>query len=289
MAILGVSRSGRKRICSPATRRPADPDGQGHGGRPRGDVTITIDGQEIEVKKAVPCHRRAREDPHRTSKVAMIPRRPRSTTRRQQLYREKLEPAQPDPDSLPPRIHGPGRRLPRLRGPGRQVLEANRAGRGRRKLLPACQHRVEDAMIVDTVESPDAKAKARVHAAVKVLTELLMTDHPTPVRQGAAERRATASWRHWPDGFGCDRSRDSSAGRRAPQGRLVAGHRRRPQRLHPLRPLRAGLRRDQGEPRHRPHGQRVHCADRLRPRCRPWAARHAWPAASASTTARPAR
>ena len=28
-----------------------------------------------------------------------------------------------------------------------------------RKLLPACQHRVEKTMIVDTVESPDEKAR----------------------------------------------------------------------------------------------------------------------------------
>ena len=49
-----------------------------------------------------------------------------------------------------------------------------------RKLLPACQHRVEKTMIVDTVESPDEKAKARLRSAVKILTELLMTDHPSP-------------------------------------------------------------------------------------------------------------
>ncbi len=49
-----------------------------------------------------------------------------------------------------------------------------------RKLLPACQHRVEKTMIIDTVESPDEKARARLRSAVKVLTELLMTDHPSP-------------------------------------------------------------------------------------------------------------
>ena len=44
-------------------------------------------------------------------------------------------------------------------------------------------------MIVDTIESPDAKAKARVERSVKTLIELLMTDHPSPVRQGAAAPR----------------------------------------------------------------------------------------------------
>ena len=42
----------------------------------------------------------------------------------------------------------------------------------------ACQHRVKT--IVDTVASPDEKAKTRIRSAVKTLTELLMTDHPAP-------------------------------------------------------------------------------------------------------------
>lgn len=48
------------------------------------------------------------------------------------------------------------------------------------KLLPACQHRVEDGMIVDTVESPDAAARSRIEGSVKTLLELLMADHPSP-------------------------------------------------------------------------------------------------------------
>jgi CRP-like cAMP-binding protein/Fe-S-cluster-containing dehydrogenase component len=48
------------------------------------------------------------------------------------------------------------------------------------KLLPACQHRVEDGMIVNTVASPDAAARRRIESAVKTLLSLLMTDHPTP-------------------------------------------------------------------------------------------------------------
>ncbi|ODU01312.1 MAG: hypothetical protein ABS79_01900 [Planctomycetes bacterium SCN 63-9] len=49
-----------------------------------------------------------------------------------------------------------------------------------RKLLPACQHRVEDGMVVDTIESPNLKAKARIRGAVDTIVELLMSDHPTP-------------------------------------------------------------------------------------------------------------
>jgi CRP-like cAMP-binding protein/Fe-S-cluster-containing dehydrogenase component len=48
------------------------------------------------------------------------------------------------------------------------------------KLLPACQHRVEDGMIVNTIASPDASAKRRIESAVKTLLELLISDHPTP-------------------------------------------------------------------------------------------------------------
>jgi CRP-like cAMP-binding protein/Fe-S-cluster-containing dehydrogenase component len=48
------------------------------------------------------------------------------------------------------------------------------------KLLPACQHRVEDGMIVDTIESPKPEARHRIDNAVKTLLGLLMSDHPSP-------------------------------------------------------------------------------------------------------------
>jgi CRP-like cAMP-binding protein/Fe-S-cluster-containing dehydrogenase component len=48
------------------------------------------------------------------------------------------------------------------------------------KLLPACQHRVEDGMIVNTIASPDPDARMRIEKAVKTLVALLLTDHPTP-------------------------------------------------------------------------------------------------------------
>ena len=48
------------------------------------------------------------------------------------------------------------------------------------KLLPACQHRVEDEMIVNTIASPDPNARHRIGTAVKTLVELLMADHPSP-------------------------------------------------------------------------------------------------------------
>jgi Fe-S-cluster-containing hydrogenase component 2/CRP-like cAMP-binding protein len=47
--------------------------------------------------------------------------------------------------------------------------------RTERKLLPACQHRVEEAMEVRTIAT-----SKRVEAAVKTVVELLAADHPTP-------------------------------------------------------------------------------------------------------------
>ena len=48
------------------------------------------------------------------------------------------------------------------------------------KLLPSCQHRVEEGMIVDTIASPNTQAADRIGRAVKTLLALLMADHPTP-------------------------------------------------------------------------------------------------------------
>ena len=48
------------------------------------------------------------------------------------------------------------------------------------------------------------------------------------------------------------------------RGLLQPGHRRQPRRVHPLRPLRPRLRRHPGQRRHRPLGQGLFDADRLR-------------------------
>ena len=66
------------------------------------------------------------------------------------------------------------------------------------KLLPACQHRVEDGMIVDTVASPDPAARVRIEGSVKTLLGLLMSDHPSPCvkeqqNRGDCELEALAS------------------------------------------------------------------------------------------------
>jgi CRP-like cAMP-binding protein/Fe-S-cluster-containing dehydrogenase component len=48
------------------------------------------------------------------------------------------------------------------------------------KLLPACQHRVEEGMIVHTIASRDDVARERIERSVKTLLGLLMSDHPSP-------------------------------------------------------------------------------------------------------------
>ncbi len=48
------------------------------------------------------------------------------------------------------------------------------------KLLPACQHRVDDEMIVNTIASPDPIARRRIESSVTTLVELLMADHRSP-------------------------------------------------------------------------------------------------------------
>lgn len=55
-----------------------------------------------------------------------------------------------------------------------------------RKLMPACQHRVEETMVVDTLASPDDKARNRINRSVKTLLELMLADHPSPCEK---ERR----------------------------------------------------------------------------------------------------
>ena len=131
---------------------------------------------------------------------------------------------------------------------------------GRVAPRPACYRPVEAG---DDRQHRD-HSSARVRASVKVLTELLMADHPTPCAKHKAST-ATASWKLLAGKLRARRkSRVPKAAERAAAGRLVAGHRRRSQRLHPLRPLRPRLQRHPQQPGHRPHGQGLQGQDRLR-------------------------
>ena len=89
---------------------------------------------------------------------------------------------------------------------------------------------------------------------------------PAAARRGPARRPrpATTCCSTWRDGFGvAPRDRPAAARHAAAASDYVQpGHRRRPRRLHPVRPLRPRLRRHPGQRRHRPHRQGLHDADR---------------------------
>ncbi len=88
-------------------------------------IKITVDGHEIEVKKAVPATDE-QGNIRRDSQGRVIPRSTTIYDAASQLYREKLHAPNPIPDPLPSRVHGSCRCLPRLRGPGLEVLQAHR-------------------------------------------------------------------------------------------------------------------------------------------------------------------
>src|SRR5262249_31201091 len=142
-------------------------------------IKITIDGHEIEIKKAVPATDEqgdVRKDEH----GGVIPRPTTIFDAARVLYHEKLDAPIPIPTLCHREYMDP---VGVCRVCVVQVsMFKKRTGKVEvgRKLVPACQHRVEKTMIVDTVASPDEKAKARLASAVKTLTELLMTDHPSP-------------------------------------------------------------------------------------------------------------
>ena len=107
-------------------------------------------------------------------------------------------------------------------------------------------------------------ATPQVEQQRAVLTELLMADQPgaadDPKETTTGDNLLLALARRYAVG------RRAAADRPRPRdGRLQSGHPRRPRRLHPVRPLRPRLRRHPGQRRHRPLGQGLRGADRVRP------------------------
>jgi CRP-like cAMP-binding protein/Fe-S-cluster-containing dehydrogenase component len=142
-------------------------------------IKIKIDGHEVEVNKAVPAtdeQGNIRRDPE----GRVIPRSTTIYDAASKLYREDFH----APNPIPTLCH---REFMDPVGVCRVCVvhtlkydAEKREDKPARKLVPACQHRVEPTMVVHTVESPDEAARVKVRSAVKVLTELLMTDHPSP-------------------------------------------------------------------------------------------------------------
>jgi CRP-like cAMP-binding protein/Fe-S-cluster-containing dehydrogenase component len=139
------------------------------------DVTLTIDGREVTVKKAVPM-----EDSQgnivNDAEGQTVPRRTTIYDAAQRLFVQ--EPGDQNP--IPTLCH---REHMRPVGVCRVCcVEVYRENREKKvvpgsKLVPACHHPAEPGMIVHTINSPDAAASQRLRSAVQVLTELLAADH----------------------------------------------------------------------------------------------------------------
>jgi len=139
-------------------------------------ITIRIDGREVTVPKAVPL----------TDSQGKILRDqegrpiPRATT----IYdaATKAYADQSDGNPIPILCHQ--EHLEPVGVCRVCCVEIAKVKRGtmqrERKLLPACQHRVEETMEVQTIRSPDLAARRRVDASIRTLVSLLACDHLPP-------------------------------------------------------------------------------------------------------------
>ncbi|MFM7076445.1 MAG: cyclic nucleotide-binding domain-containing protein, partial [Planctomycetaceae bacterium] len=136
-------------------------------------ITIRIDGREVTVPKAVPL----------TDSQGKLVRDgegrpiPRATTIHDAAQRAYA--AEPDGNPIPVLCH-----QEHLEPAGVcrvccvEIAKVKRGSMQReRKLLPACQHRVEETMEVQTIRSPDLAARRRIDGSVRTLVNLLVADH----------------------------------------------------------------------------------------------------------------
>jgi hypothetical protein len=136
-------------------------------------ITIKIDGREVTVPKAVPLTD-AQGKIQRDSDGRPIPR---ATT----IYDAASKAYADDPAGNPIPILCHQEHLEPVGVCRVCCVEIAKVKRGtmqrERKLLPACHHRVEETMEVQTIRSPDLAARRRVDANVRTLVDLLATDH----------------------------------------------------------------------------------------------------------------
>lgn len=181
------------------------------------DVILTIDGQTITVKKAVPT-----TDSQGNIVLDQDGKTiPRSTTifdAAAKLFVKEPGDVNPIP-ILCHQEHMNPAGVCRI-----CVVEVIRTTRGKKqkggKLLPACAHRAEPDMEVHTLESPDPDARKRVQRSVKVLTELLASDHlrsessrdsDTPNELESLVRRVSADRTRFTSRNPVDRGKDNSS------------------------------------------------------------------------------
>jgi len=136
-------------------------------------ITIKVDGREVTVPKAVPLTD-AQGKIQRDAEGRPIPR---ATT----IYDAATKAYADDPAGNPIPVLCHQEHLEPVGVCRVCCVEIAKVKRGsmqrERKLLPACHHRVEETMEVQTIRSPDLAARKRVDANVRTLVNLLATDH----------------------------------------------------------------------------------------------------------------
>jgi CRP-like cAMP-binding protein/Fe-S-cluster-containing dehydrogenase component len=154
-------------------------------------ITIVIDSREVTVPKAVPATD-AQGNIRRDAQGRPIPRATTIYDAASKLYVQKLGDKNPIPilchqDHLDP--------VGICRLCSVEIWKVKRGKVQReRKLLPACQHRVEETMEVHTLNSPNEEAKERIRSSVATLTELLVADHLTkPQIESAVKNHSAAT------------------------------------------------------------------------------------------------
>ena len=139
-------------------------------------ITIKIDGREVNVPKAVPLT----DSQGKILRDAEGRPIPRATT----IYDAATKAYADDPGGNPIPILCHREHLEPVGVCRVCCVEIAKVKRGsmqrERKLLPACHHRVEETMEVQTIRSPDLAARRRVDANVRTLVNLLACDHLPP-------------------------------------------------------------------------------------------------------------
>jgi Fe-S-cluster-containing hydrogenase component 2 len=139
------------------------------------DITLTIDGEKVTVKKATPLTD-SQGNIVNDQEGRTIPRFTTIYDAATKRYVKQLG----DTNPIPILCHQEHMRpVAVCRVCSVEVYRVDRNGREARgqKLIPACQHPVEEGMIIHTLRSSDTAAAGRVRDSVRVLTELLAADH----------------------------------------------------------------------------------------------------------------
>ncbi len=171
------------------------------------EISLVIDGQEVTVKKAKPT-RDAQGNVVRDENGRTIPRDTTIYDATQHLYvNNELGKTNPIP-TLCHREHMRPVGICRV-----CCVELYREGRdggpptAGGKLVPACHEPVKKGMIVHTIASPETEKSERLKRSVKLLTELLTSDHLN--RGEESQTQSPSELAQLSDRMGCETKRFS--------------------------------------------------------------------------------